>query len=61
MSTNEKIALNTTIQKEVLQGFKELCKENGVSMNSVLEVFMKQCVNGQLKIITNLKIEKKDE
>lgn len=46
----ERSALNTTIKKEVFDGFKAKCKRTGIPMNTLLEVFMDQYVNGEFKI-----------
>lgn len=35
-------ALNTTINREVFEQFKESCKKSGVAMNVLLETFMRQ-------------------
>lgn len=35
-------ALNTKVNKEIFNRFKEICKKNGLPLNVVLEVFMRQ-------------------
>lgn len=49
-SDNKKVSLNTTIRKSVLDGFRDFCKKSNVNMNTLIEVFMQQCVDGELKI-----------
>lgn len=39
--------LNTTINEEVLNGFREYCKTINCPMNTVLETFMAQFANGE--------------
>lgn len=39
--------LNTTINEDVLNGFREYCKGINCPMNMVLETFMEQFSNGQ--------------
>lgn len=42
--------LNTKINKEVFDSFKDYCKELGYPMNVVLETFMQQYANGRFKL-----------
>lgn len=35
-------ALNTKVNKEVFDRFKEICKRNGLPLNVVIEIFMRQ-------------------
>lgn len=35
-------ALNTKVNKEVFDRFKEICKRNGLPLNIVIEIFMRQ-------------------
>lgn len=44
---NEKAMLNTTINKEVLNSFRNHCKDIKCPMNIVLEAFMTQFSNGE--------------
>ena len=46
----EVTALNTKVNKEVFEGFKDYCSYLGYSMNVVLESFMRQYTNGRFKI-----------
>lgn len=46
----ETTALNTKINKEVLDNFKDCCKEQGYSMNVMLETFMRQYSNGRFEL-----------
>lgn len=39
--------LNTTINADVLNNFREYCKTINCPMNTVLETFMSQFANGQ--------------
>ena len=43
---NNRAALNTTINKEVLEEFKKSCKMSGVQMNTIIEAFMRQYNEG---------------
>lgn len=53
MKTDKKVTvsnrsmLNTTIETETLNAFKEYCKECGYRMNMILESFMRQFVTGE--------------
>lgn len=38
--------LNTTINPEVLNAFRQKCKKTGVQMNTLIEAFMRQYVQG---------------
>lgn len=38
--------LNTTVDPDVLSAFKVKCKSTGVSMNVILEAFMRQYIDG---------------
>lgn len=42
--------LNTTINEEVLNNFKAYCKELGLPMGLLLEVFMKQLVSNEFRL-----------
>ena len=46
-SRPKRAMLNTTINEEVLNSFREYCKELGCPMNMVLETFMAQFADGQ--------------
>lgn len=46
----ETTALNTKVNKEVFDAFKDYCKELGYPMNVMLETFMRQYANGRFKI-----------
>ena len=46
----ETTALNTKINKEVLDNFKIYCKELGYPLNVLLETFMRQYANGRFNI-----------
>lgn len=43
-------ALNTKINKEVFDSFKDYCKELGYPMNVMLETFMRQYANGRFEL-----------
>lgn len=42
--------LNTTINKNVLDNFRDYCKEINVPMNVILEAFMGQFADGQFSL-----------
>lgn len=46
----EATVLNTKINKEVFEAFKDCCKELGYPMNVMLETFMSQYANGRFEI-----------
>ena len=46
----ETTALNTKVNKEVFDSFKDYCKELGYPMNVMLETFMQQYANGRFKL-----------
>ena len=48
----ETTALNTKVNKEVFDKFKDCCKEDGYSLNVILETFMRQYANGRFKVDT---------
>lgn len=43
-------ALNTKVNKEVFEAFKDCCGEYGYPMNVMLETFMRQYTNGRFKL-----------
>ena len=43
-------ALNTQINKEIFYNFKVKCKQRGLPLNIVIEVFMNQYANGRYKL-----------
>lgn len=43
-------ALNTKVNKEVFEDFKDCCGEFGYPMNVMLETFMRQYTNGKFKL-----------
>lgn len=43
-------ALNTKVNKEVFEAFKDCCGEYGYPMNVMLETFMRQYTNGNFKL-----------
>jgi hypothetical protein len=50
VSRAETAPLNTKVNKEVFQDFKDGCAYLGYPMNVVLETFMRQYTNGKFKI-----------
>lgn len=48
----ETTALNTKVNKEVFDKFKDCCKEDGYPLNVMLETFMRQYTNGRFNINT---------
>jgi hypothetical protein len=45
--------LNTKVNKEVFESFKDYCAYLGYPMNVVLETFMRQYANGRFKLDTD--------
>jgi hypothetical protein len=43
-------ALNTKVNKEIFESFKDYCAYLGYPMNVVLETFMRQYANGRFKL-----------
>lgn len=43
----QRAMLNTTINAEIMENFKNYCKEIGMPMNMILEVFMAQFANNE--------------
>ena len=56
----ETAALNTKVDKEVFDKFKDCCKEDGYPLNVLLETFMRQYANGRFNINTNDILKFKD-
>ena len=46
----ETTSLNTKVNKEVFEAFKDCCGEFGYPMNVMLETFMRQYTNGKFKL-----------
>ena len=46
----ETTALNTKVNKEVFESFKDYCAYLGYPMNVVLETFMRQYANGRFEL-----------
>ncbi len=46
----ETMALNTKVNKEIFDAFKDHCKEMGYPMNVMLETFMQQYANGRFNL-----------
>lgn len=46
----ETTALNTKVNKEVFNAFKDCCKEQGYQLNIVLETFMRQYSSGRFNL-----------
>lgn len=49
-TTNKRVALNTTVDKEIFEEFKVNCKMTGIPMNVLLETFMAQYNNGEFNL-----------
>lgn len=47
----EKKMLSTSLDKTVLDAFKEKCKEKDYKMNEILEVLMDSFVNDDIQIV----------
>lgn len=43
-------ALNTKVNKEVFDAFKDYCKEQGYPLNVMIETFMRQYTNGNFHL-----------
>ena len=46
-SMKRKSMLNTTVDTEIFEKFKDACKQSGIKMNTLIEVFMEQYVAGE--------------
>lgn len=46
----KRTVLNTTMNEEVLNDFREYCKTINLPMNTVLETFMRQFAQGQFEL-----------
>lgn len=46
----ETTALNTKVNKEVFDAFKDCCKEQGYPLNVMLETFMRQYASGNFHL-----------
>ncbi len=57
----ETTALNTKVNKEVFEAFKDYCAYLGYSMNVVLETFMRQYASGRFKLEDNDIMKFKDD
>lgn len=59
--TRPRATINTTIDKEVFESFKQSCKDKNLPMNIVLEQIMKQYSKGDFELIYKLKEDNKIE
>lgn len=50
--------LSTTINAEIMEKFKERCKADGVPMNIIIELFIKQYNSGNFEIVLERKAGK---
>lgn len=50
VSRVENTPLNTKVNKEIFESFKDYCSYLGYPMNVVLETFMRQYANGRFKL-----------
>lgn len=54
--------LNTTINTEILNDFKGYCKEQGMPMNLLLELFMRDIIQGKFTLkFDRVETDKEDE
>ena len=54
--------LNTTINTEILNDFKGYCKEQGIPMNLLLELFMRDIIHGKFALkFDRVEADKEDE
>lgn len=53
--TKKRAMLNTTINEDILNNFRDYCKQIGCPMNMMLETFMTQFAEGQFsfKLVKN--------
>ena len=49
----ETTPLNTKINKEVLDNFRDYCAYHGYPMNTLFEIFMQQYIDGKFKLMEN--------
>ena len=49
-NNKKRAMLNTTIDSNVLNDFREYCKSINAPMNTILEIFMKCFVTGQISL-----------
>ncbi len=61
VSRAESTPLNTKVNKEVFESFKDYCAYLGYPMNVVLETFMRQYANGRFKLDENDILKFKDD
>lgn len=54
-------ALNTKVNKEVFDRFKEICKRNGLPLNVVIEIFMRQYADKMFPLASDQIIKYKYE
>lgn len=51
MTDNNKKKISTPVDASVLDSFKEKCKADNITMSKVLEMFMKNYVDGNFVLI----------
>lgn len=61
VSRAEVTSLNTKVNKEVFESFKDYCAYLGYPMNVVIETFMRQYANGRFKLDENDILKFKDD
>lgn len=62
VTAKERSMLNTTINTEVLNDFKDYCKEQGIPMNLLLELFMRDIIHGKFALkFDRVETNKEDE
>ena len=61
VSRADSTPLNTKVNKEVFESFKDYCAYLGYPMNVVLETFMRQYANGRFKLNENDILKFKDD
>lgn len=47
----------TTVDEQLIQRFRTKCKEDGVAMNEMLELFIKQYLDNKVVVIKNINLE----
>lgn len=62
VTAKERSMLNTTINTEILNDFKGYCKEQGIPMNLLLELFMRDIIHGKFALkFDRVEVDKEEE
>jgi len=49
-----RVNFNTTIQKDILDNFREYCKKKRAPMNQLIEIFMQKCIDGEINFSSGI-------